>query len=107
MKKTKPIRQPARIRQVKTHEGFNVELLFSDGILKTVNLKKYLRGPAFEQIRSDPEYFRQVFIDPVGETVTWHNTADIDADLLRYDLTPAWQTPEIETKPNTLESNHS
>lgn len=98
MKRTRSSRQPARLKQVKTLEGFNVELLFSDGVVKTVNLKKYLRGPAFEQIRSDPVYFRQVFIDPIGETVTWPNTADIDADVLRYDLTPAWMEKRARQK---------
>ena len=98
MTKTKAIRQPARIRQVKPLKGFNVELLFSDGVIKTVNLKKYLHGPAFEQIRSDPVYFRQIFIDPVGETVTWPNTADIDADVLRHDLTPAWMEKRAHHK---------
>src|SRR5687768_8424751 len=82
---------PARIRQVKTLDGFNVELRFSDGFVKTVNLKKYLYGPAFKRARTDRTYFRQVFIDPIGEIVTWHDTEDIDADLLRYELTPAWK----------------
>lgn len=98
MPKTKAIRQPARIRQVKPLKGVNVELLFSDGVVKTINLKKYLHGLAFEQIRSDQDYFRQVFIGPIGETVTWPNTADIDADVLRYDLTPAWMEKRARHK---------
>lgn len=98
MKKTNVTREVARICQVKLLKGFNVELVFEDGFVKTVNLKKYLHGPAFEQARSDPQYFRQVFIDPIGKTITWPNTADVDADLLRYDLTPAWKEREQDAK---------
>ena len=95
MKKIKN-RAPARICQVKPLKGFNVELVFDDGLVKIMNLKKYLHGPAFERARTDPSYFRQVFIDPVGKTVTWPNTEDIDADLLRYELTPAWMARRVQ-----------
>lgn len=98
MKKISVTREPARICQVKTLRGFNVELVFADGFVKTINLKKYLHGPAFEQARSNLQYFRQVFIDPIGKTITWPNSADIDADLLRYDLTPAWMEREQDAK---------
>ena len=98
MKKAQTTRDPARIRQVKLVGGFNVELLFADGVVKKINLKKYLHGPAFAEIRSNPEFFAQVYIDPVGETIMWPNEADIDADLLRYDLTPAWMEREQEEK---------
>lgn len=98
MKKKSVSHEPARIRQVKLLGGFDVELKFADGVVKTVKLKKYLRGPAFEQVRSDPKFFAQVFIDPIGETIMWPNEADIDADLLRYDLTPAWMERAREAK---------
>lgn len=98
MKKIQIVREPARIRQVKLLGGFNVELTFADGVVKRVNLKKYLHGPAFEQIRSDPKFFIQIFVDPIGETIMWPNEADIDADLLRYDLTPSWMEREQEEK---------
>lgn len=96
MKKTNTTREPARIRQVQVLNGYNVELLFADGARKRVNLKKYLHGPAFEQARTDMQYFRQVFIDPVGETIMWPNTADIDADVLRHNLRTAWQEKKLE-----------
>jgi hypothetical protein len=98
MRKKDTLPEPARIRQVKLLDGFNVELTFADGVTKTVNLKKYLHGPAFEQARSDPEYFRQVFIDPIGETIAWPNTADIDADVLRYNLTASWMEKRTARK---------
>jgi len=83
-----------RIREVKTLDGFNVELTFADGIVKVVNLEKYLHGPAFEEIHRDPKIFRTVFVDPINETIMWHNGAEIDADVLRDDLTPAWMERE-------------
>lgn len=85
-------------------DGFNVELLFADGFVKTINLRKYLHGPAFKRARTDPAYFRQVFIDPIGATVTWPGTEDIDADLLRYDLTPAWKAKR-DTQKRAIKSS--
>lgn len=105
MKKANAVQEPARIRQVKPLKGFNVELVFEDGFVKTVNLKRYLHGPAFKQARSDPQYFRQVFVDSVSKTIMWPNTADIDADLLRYDLTPAWEERERDAKRSRQATN--
>jgi hypothetical protein len=69
-------------------EGFTVRLTFSDGATKDVDLGPYLRGPVFEPIRSDPAFFRAMKIE--NGTVAWDNGADIDPDVLRYDLRPAW-----------------
>jgi len=92
---TRPV---ARIRSVEPLDGFRVRIGFADGVEKEIDLDQYLRGPLFEPIRQDPEYFRSVSVDPISETLTWSNGADIDADVLRYDLTPAWMESE------TLES---
>lgn len=35
----------------------------------------------------------------------WPNTADIDADLLRYDLTPAWEERERDAKRSRQATN--
>jgi hypothetical protein len=69
-------------------EGFTVRLTFSDGVTKDIDLESYLRGPIFEPIRSDPAVFKAMKIE--NGTVTWDNGADIDPDVLRYDLKPAW-----------------
>jgi hypothetical protein len=78
-----------RVRSVRCAEGFTVELDFTDGTTRVVDLDPYLRGPVFEPLRRDPALFRQVRVDPVLGTIVWPNDADIDPDVLRWGLRPA------------------
>jgi Protein of unknown function (DUF2442) len=84
-----------RVRTVEPLEGFQVRLGFEDGTQKVINLDRYLRGPIFEPIRNDPEIFRSAKVE--GGTIAWDNGADIDPDVLYYNLTPARM--EIEQEP--------
>ncbi len=77
-----------RIQAVETLDGFSVRLTFANGVKKVVDLEPYLHGPIFEPIRNDPAAFRSVKI--VGNTIGWDNGADIDPDVLYYNLKPAW-----------------
>ncbi len=70
-----------------------MHVTFTDGSARDINLEKYLHGPAFERIRNDAEYFKQVFVGD-GKTLAWPNGADIDPDVLYHDLTPAWMLIE-------------
>jgi len=79
-----------RLRTVEPLEGFRVRLLFEDGTQKEIDLDPYLRGPIFEPLRNDPSLFRSMKL--VGNTIAWDNGADIDPDVLYYDLKPAWRT---------------
>ncbi len=81
-----------RITAVEPLEAFRVRLNFEDGTQKEIDLDPYLRGPVFEPIRSDPAVFRAVKIE--GATIAWPNGADIDPDVLYYDLKPAWMEEE-------------
>ena len=67
---------------------FVVRITFKDGIQKEIDLEKFLRGEIFEPIRKDPKIFRSVKV--IGSTIGWENGADIDPDVLYYDLKPAW-----------------
>jgi hypothetical protein len=83
-----------RVRDVEPLEKFKVRIEFEDGTTKKIDLEPYLHGPIFEQIRKDPENFRSVKIE--GGTIAWDNGADIDPDVLYYDLKPAWmEKPEV------------
>ena len=84
-----------RVRTVEPLEGFQVRLGFEDGTQKVINLDRYLRGPIFEPIRNDPEIFRSAKVE--GGTIAWDNGADIDPDVLYYNLTPA--PMEIKQEP--------
>ncbi len=78
-----------RVRLVRPLEGFDVEITFTDGTVRRIDLGPYLSGPIFEPLRRDPDAFRAVFVDPVGRTLAWPNGADLDPDVLYLGLPPA------------------
>jgi len=90
----KDLEQLVRIQSVKALKGFRVQLKFTDGTRKTVNLEPYLHGPIFEPIRNDPRIFASVKVDERAGTIAWDNGADIDPDVLYYGLKPAWMEME-------------
>lgn len=85
-----------RICSVEVLKGFQVKLSFTDGTQKELDLEPYLHGPIFETIRTDPAAFGAVRVDPRMGTIVWENGADIDPDVLYYDLKPAWMEAEPE-----------
>lgn len=81
------------VESVTLLDGYRVHLTFNNGQERDVDLEPIICGPVFEQIRSDPEYFRQVFVDPVGKSLTWPNGVDLDPESLYYgDEEPPWWT---------------
>jgi len=83
------------VSSVKVLEKFRVALKFSDGEHKVVDLEPFLRGPIFEPIRTDPNYFRTVRVDEELGTVSWENGADIDPDVLYGSHVPAWMEEDM------------
>lgn len=77
-----------KVKSAEPLDEFKMWIIFEDGVTKEVDLAKYLRGSIFKAIREDRELFRNVHIE--GGTIAWPNGADIDPDVLYYDLTPAW-----------------
>lgn len=59
--------------------GHRIRLAFSEGTVKTVDFRQWLRGPIFEPLK-DLSYFRRFFID--AGTVVWPNGADIAPETL-------------------------
>ena len=82
-----------RVRQVTPLEDYHCRLVFEDGSQKVVDLKPFLHGPIFEPILKDLNLFRSVRV--VEGTIGWENGADIDPDVLYYDLKPAWMEEQI------------
>jgi hypothetical protein len=78
-----------RVQAVTPLEGFLVDVTFTDGTRRVVDLEPYLHGPIFEPIRGDATLFRSAFID--NGTIAWPNGADIDPDVLYHGLAPAWR----------------
>lgn len=79
-----------KITSVKPIRDFVVELEFSDGLKKEIDLDVYLHGEIFEPLRIDPQLFRAVRIGEGERTISWPNGADIDPYTLYYGLIPAW-----------------
>ena len=84
------------VKSVEPLDGYKVHLKFEDGQEKEVDLEVYLKGPIFESIRNDLTVFRSVKV--VGKTIGWDNEADIDPDVLYYDLKPAWMEKTTESE---------
>lgn len=76
-----------RVQAVVPREPYAVQITFADGSQRVIDLAPYLRGPIFQPIRDDRGVFQSVKV--VGGTIGWDNGADIDPDVLYYDLTPA------------------
>ncbi len=88
-----------RVHSVEPLQGFTVRLRFDDGKQRDIDLEPYLRGPIFEPIRNDANEFRSARVE--GGTIAWSNGADIDPDVLYYDLTPAWmESHSVTSKPS-------
>ena len=87
-----------RIRSVKPLERFVVHVEFTDSTEREIDLEPFLRGPVFEALRNDPALFRSVCVDSRMKTLVWTNGADIDPDVLYYDLTPAWMEEENQAR---------
>ena len=86
-----------RIKSVEPLEKFTVRLGFTDGTKRDVDLEPFLRGKFFESLRHNQTAFRSVKVDEQAGTITWENGADIDPDVLYYDLKPAWaEEKELE-----------
>jgi uncharacterized protein DUF2442 len=83
-----------RVKSVEPLEKFRVRITFQNETQKEIDLERFLRGEIFEPMRKDPKIFRSVNV--IGGTIGWDNGADIDPDVLYYDLKPAWMEESIE-----------
>ena len=75
-----------RIVSARTAGPFLLELVFNDGVHKTVDLRPLLTGSVFQPLR-DATYFEQVSLDEVCGTVVWPNGADFAPEAL-HELAP-------------------
>jgi hypothetical protein len=70
-----------RILEAQVCGTHSLNLLFSNGARKRVNVYPLLDGTVFEPLR-DPAYFARVALDPVIGTVVWPNEADFAPEAL-------------------------
>lgn len=76
-----------RVKLVEPLEKFVVRVTFVNDVTKEIDLEKFLDGEIFETIRKDEKVFRSIKV--IDGTIGWDNGADIDPDVLYYDLKPA------------------
>jgi hypothetical protein len=78
-----------RVVSVKAHNGWKLEVEFSDGVRGIVSIADSLFGPVFEPLR-DPAFFARVSIDEFG-AICWPNGADLAPDALHDQIKMANQ----------------
>jgi hypothetical protein len=86
------------ITAVEVIEDHVVQLRFEDGSQRTVDLELYLRGPVFERIRTDPEFFASMRVDRDAGTIVWPNGADLAPDTLYTGRASARMDAEARTR---------
>lgn len=84
------------VRSVRPLEGYRLRVAFTNGTERDIDVERFLRGPVFDEIRTDRTVFEAVRVDPELETVVWPNGADIDPDVLYGRFEPAWAKDEPE-----------
>jgi hypothetical protein len=84
-----------RVRSVRCLEDFRVELGFTDGEVRILDLTPYLRGQVFSRHRDEQAFFRAVRVDPGERTIVWPDGTDLDPDVLGWGLRPdSWDARE-------------
>ena len=72
-----------RVVSVHVPRPYILEVTFTDGTRREVDVEAELWGEVFEPLR-DPAYFAQVTVDPELGTVVWPNGADLAPEFLYY-----------------------
>lgn len=69
------------VKGVNHLDGYRLRILFSNGIVKDVDLSGELYGEVFEALK-DPEFFKRVSVNLETETIEWPNGADFAPEFL-------------------------
>lgn len=69
------------IIEVKPLDNFYVWIKFADNFSASINIKPFITTGISSKL-SDPDYFKQVRIDPFGG-ITWENGFDFCPNFLR------------------------
>jgi hypothetical protein len=75
------------VRELQILGHMRVRLLFSDGLVRELDLSPMLTGPAFARHRTDETFFSRAHV--LDGTVTWPDDSDLDPIVLHGDELPA------------------
>src|SRR5437660_11771387 len=94
----------ARELQILGH--MRVRLLFSDGLVRELDLSPMLTGPACTRHRTDETFFARAHV--LYGTLTWPDDSDLDPIVLHGDELPAnGDGPRVpgESDPNSVQAS--
>jgi hypothetical protein len=69
------------VTEVRLTKDYELQITFSDGVVKEVDLAGELYGEIFEPLK-DLEVFRQVRVNSDTNTIEWPNGADFAPEFL-------------------------
>jgi len=69
------------VTDVHLTKAYELQVTFSDGVVKEVDLAGELHGEVFEPLK-DPEVFKQVKVNAETNTIEWPNGADFAPEFL-------------------------
>jgi hypothetical protein len=69
------------VSSVRYLRDYELQLEFSNGVVKIVNLENELYGDVFAALR-EPALFRAVAVNPESGTIEWPNGADLAPEFL-------------------------
>ena len=69
------------LTKAKYLQNYQIEIEFSSGDKRLVDLKNHLDKPVFLPLK-DLEFFKQVKLNPDTDTIEWPNTADFAPEFL-------------------------
>jgi hypothetical protein len=80
----------ARVTAAQYLHGYVLELHFADGSQGQVDFRRWVvvRGGVFTALE-DPDFFKQVNVDPDVGTIRWPNDVDFCPDMLHHEATGA------------------
>lgn len=84
------------VKDVQPLRDFVVELSFSDGTRRQVDLEPYLQGGVLEEIRKDKALYETLDVRPGERTISWANGVDIDPYSLYLGIIPDWDRSDDE-----------
>lgn len=81
------------VERVTLKEGYELQIQFSDGVVKDVDLSSELYGEVFEPLR-EPGIFSKVKVGEETHTIEWPNGTDFAPEFL-YEIGRKWSpSPE-------------
>jgi hypothetical protein len=75
-----------RIKTATPRRGFRLRLRLTDGRVIERDVRRWLNGPVFAEVRNNPEVFASVRVE--HGTLAWPNGADLCPDLVIWEGPP-------------------